>query len=138
MTLKNDFAQALAPHFLVGEFALWVPARRFTADHQLETAQHLAWFLEQIRERFDGRPVVITSGYRPPAINRQVGGASRSEHLYAVPHEGAVDVVVPGVDIWAVQAWVDQHWRFSLGLGAPRGFVHIGRRASGDRLRWPY
>jgi uncharacterized protein YcbK (DUF882 family) len=138
MTLPRDFTQALSPHFALGEFALWVPARAFTADHQIETAQNLSWFMEQVREHFGGRPVRITSGYRPPAINRAVGGAARSEHLYAVPNEGAVDFNVPGVDTHAVQAWVDRHWRFSLGLGAHRGFVHVGRRASGERLRWNY
>jgi hypothetical protein len=36
--------------------------------------------LEEIRER-TGRPVTVTSGYRPPAYNREVGGVSNSCHI---------------------------------------------------------
>lgn len=135
---SSPFSARLTPHITLGEFALNQEARRFTAQHQVDTAAELAAFLERCRARFGGRPVIITSGYRPPTINRAVGGASSSEHLYDAPGVGAVDFCIDGVDIYEVQAWCDQMWPFSVGYGAPRGFVHLGIRQGRPKVRWDY
>jgi GH24 family phage-related lysozyme (muramidase) len=133
----DPFTTRLSAHFTLGEFALGQEARRFTAQHQVDTAAELAAFLERVRSRF-GKPVIITSGYRPPAINRSVGGASSSEHLYDAPGVGAVDFYVDGAPIRVVQDWCDKEWPYSLGYGAPKGFVHLGIRAGRPRVRWDY
>jgi uncharacterized protein YcbK (DUF882 family) len=135
---ESAFSSRLTPHVTLGEFALNLEERRFNEQHQLDTAATLAAFLERVRGRFGGKPVIITSGYRPPAINRSVGGASGSEHLYPAPGVGAVDFYVQGVDIYAVQEWCDQNWLHSLGYGANKGFVHLGMREGGPRIRWDY
>jgi GH24 family phage-related lysozyme (muramidase) len=135
---KSPFSARITPHIRIGEFALGQEARRFHHQHQIDTAAELAAFLERVRGAFGGKPVVITSGYRPPAVNRSVGGASGSEHLYSAPSVGAVDFYVHGADINAVQAWCDKNWPFSLGYGAPKGFVHLGIRAGRPRVRWDY
>lgn len=137
-TPESPFTHKLTPHITYGEFALNQEARRFDHQHQCDTAIRLAQFMERVRTQFGGKPVIITSGYRPAAINKLVGGASGSEHLYSVPGEGAVDFFVDGADINAVQAWIDKEWPYSLGLGAHRGFVHVGIRRGNPRLRWPY
>jgi GH24 family phage-related lysozyme (muramidase) len=137
-TPESAFSHKLTPHITYGEFALNQEARRFDHQHQCDTAMRLAQFMERVRAQFGGKPVVITSGYRPAAINKLVGGASASEHLYAVPGEGAVDFFIDGADINAVQAWIDKEWPYSLGYGAQRGFVHVGIRRGSPRLRWPY
>lgn len=136
---SDPFNTHLTPNFTLGEFALGDPARRFIAQHQIDTAAELAAFLERVRTAFGGKRVTITSGYRPAAINRAVGGASGSEHLYNAVSVGAVDFYVDGVDIHKVQAWVDREWPYSLGYGADKGFVHLGiRGASKPRIRWDY
>lgn len=135
---SSSFALSITPHITYGEFALGQEARRFDQLHQCETAMKLAEFLERVRTQFGGKPVVITSGYRPPAVNRAVGGASSSEHLYNAPGVGAVDFYIEGADIKAVQAWCDKHWPYSLGYGASKGFVHLGIRAGSPRVRWDY
>jgi len=135
---SDPFATRLSAHFTLGEFALGDPARRFVAQHQVDTAAELAAFLERVRVAFGNKRITITSGYRPAAINRQVGGASGSEHLYDAPGVGAVDFYVDGADIKAVQDWCVKHWPFSTGLGAPKGFVHLGIRKGRPRLTWPY
>ena len=135
---SDPFSTKLTPHFTLGEFALGEPARRFTAQHQVDTAIELATFLEKVRVQFGGKRITITSGYRPPAINRAVGGASSSEHLYDAPGVGAVDFFVDGASIWAVQDWCDKNWPHSVGYGAPKGFVHLGIRLGRIRVRWDY
>jgi len=137
-TPESPFSHKLTPHITYGEFALGQEARRFDHQHQCDTAMRLAQFLERARAQFGGRPVVITSGYRPPVINRAAGGASGSEHLYDAPGVGAVDFVIDGVDMMAVQRWVDQNWPYSVGYGAPKGFVHLGIRQGAPRVRWNY
>jgi GH24 family phage-related lysozyme (muramidase) len=136
-TPESPFSHKLTPHITYGEFALGQEARRFDHQHQCDTAMRIAQFLERTRAQFGGKPVAITSGYRPVAINKLVGGASSSEHLYDAPGVGAVDFVIDGADMMAVQRWVDQNWPYSLGYAAPR-FLHIGIRRGAPRVRWDY
>jgi GH24 family phage-related lysozyme (muramidase) len=136
-TPESPFSFKITPHITYGEFALGQEARRFDHQHQCDTATKLAQFLEKVRAQFGGRPIVITSGYRPAAINRAAGGASQSEHLYNAIGVGAVDFVIKGADMMAVQRWCDQNWPHSLGYAAPQ-FIHLGIRAGGPRVRWDY
>jgi GH24 family phage-related lysozyme (muramidase) len=138
LTPNSPFSSRITPHITLGEFALNQEVRRFDAQHQVNTAAELAAFMERARSVFGGKPVIITSGYRPAAINRSVGGASSSEHLYNAPNVGAVDFYIQGVDINKLQAWCDKEWPYSLGYGAPKGFVHLGIRAGRPKVRWDY
>lgn len=138
LTPSSSFASRITPHITLGEFALNQEARRFDAQHQVNTAAELAAFMERARSAFGGKPVIITSGYRPATINRSVGGASSSEHLYNAPNVGAVDFYIQGVDIHKLQAWCNKEWPYSLGYGAPKGFVHLGIRADRPKVRWDY
>jgi GH24 family phage-related lysozyme (muramidase) len=132
----SPFTARITPHIRLGEFALDQEARRFQNQGQLDIAAELAAFLERVRVQFGGKPIVITSGYRPPAINAAAGGASNSEHLYK-PGCGAVDFVIQGADMMAVQRWCDQNWPYSLGYAAPQ-FIHLGIRAGRPKVRWDY
>jgi hypothetical protein len=134
----SPFTARITPHITLGEFALGQEARRFDHQHQVDTAAELAAFLERVRIAFGGKPIIITSGYRPPAVNRAVGGASGSEHLYDAPSVGAVDFYIDGADVYKVQEWCDKNWPHSLGYGAPKGFVHLGIRKGRPKVRWDY
>lgn len=138
VTPSSPFLTRLTPHITLGEFALGQEARRFDHQHQVDTAAELAAFMERCRKQFGGRPVIITSGYRPAAINRSVGGASSSEHLYNAPNVGAVDFNMIGVNVKTLQDWCDANWPYSIGYGAAKGFVHLGIRAGRPRVRWDY
>jgi len=138
LTPSSPFTARLTPHIQLGEFALWQEARRFDRQHQVDTAAELAAFLERVRRNFGGKPVVITSGYRPAAINRSVGGASGSEHLFDAAGVGAVDFYLKETSIKAVQDFCDKFWPYSVGYGAPKGFVHLGIRRGRPRVRWDY
>jgi len=133
----SSFSSRITPHIRMGEFALDQEARRFDRQDQVDIAAELAVFLERVRVQFGCKPIVITSGYRPPAVNSQVGGASNSEHLFKLGC-GAVDFYINGADINQVQAWCDKHWPYSVGYGAPKGFVHLGIRQGRPKVRWDY
>jgi len=138
LTSNSPFSARLTPHITLGEFALGQQVRRFDRQYQVDTVAELAAFLERARAVFGSKPIIITSGYRPPAINRSVGGASGSEHLFNAPGVGAVDWYIEGVDIYKLQDWCVREWPYSTGLGAPKGFIHTGIRAGRPRLTWPY
>jgi len=135
---SSSFSARITPHIRLGEFALDQEARRFEHQHQLDTAAELAAFLERARTAFGGKPIIITSGYRPAAINRSVGGASGSEHLYNAPGVGAVDWYIEGVDIYKLQEWCIKNWPYSTGKGAPKGFIHTGIRQGRPKVVWDY
>lgn len=50
-----------------------------------------AEMLERIRATL-GVPVIVTSGYRAPAVNKAVGGVTSSDHMQG----HAADIVAPG------------------------------------------
>jgi GH24 family phage-related lysozyme (muramidase) len=138
-TPASPFSTRVTPHITYGELCLGEERRRFRNQAQCDIATELCVFLEKVRAHFGDEPVIITSGHRPPAVNQSVGGASDSEHLYK-PGCGAVDFFIEGVPIKAVQDWCDKNWPYSLGYGAPKGFVHLGIRAGNPRprVRWDY
>jgi len=137
-TPDKPFSFKITQNITYGEFTLNDEKRRFTRQEQCDTAIELCKYLEKVRANFGGHPLVITSGYRPPAVNKAVGGASQSEHLYNMTGVGAVDFYIQNVDIYKVQEYCDRTWPYSLGYGAPKGFVHIGMRLGRPRIRWDY
>jgi GH24 family phage-related lysozyme (muramidase) len=138
LTPDKPFDFRVTPHIKYGELALNQEQRRFNKQHQCDTAVVLCNFLERARTAFGGKPIIITSGYRPSKVNAEVGGAARSEHLYDAPDTGAVDFYLENVNIYELQEWCKVHWPFSLGLGAPKGFIHIGIRPGRPKVQWVY
>ena len=135
---SSPFTYKITPHITYGEFTLNEEARRFTKQYQCNTAIELCRFLERVRSAFGNKPLIITSGHRPPAVNAAVGGASNSEHLFSNETTGAVDFYIEGASIYDVQDWCDKNWPYSVGYGADRGFVHLGMRLGKPRVRWDY
>lgn len=134
----SPFTYKITPNITYGELTLNQEARRFTKQYQCDTAKELCLFLEKVRKQFGNKPIIITSASRPEPINTQVGGAKNSEHTYNAPSKGAIDFYIEGVSIWQVQKWCDREWKFSLGYGAPKGFVHLGIREARQLVRWDY
>jgi uncharacterized protein YcbK (DUF882 family) len=134
----SPFDFRITPNIAYGEFALYQEVRRFDHQYQCDTALKLAQFLERVRMTFGNNSIVITSGYRPSSINRRVNGASSSEHLYDGTTVGAVDFYVEKTNIYEVQKFCDRIWPYSVGYGAPKGFVHLGIRKGQPRVRWDY
>jgi hypothetical protein len=135
---KSPFSYKVTPNITYGELTLNQEARRFTQQYQCDTALELCRFVEKVRAHFGGKPVTITSASRPEPINTQVGGAKNSEHTYDAANKGAIDFYIEGVNTYVLQDWCDKNWPYSLGYGAPKGFVHLGIRPGKPRVRWDY
>jgi GH24 family phage-related lysozyme (muramidase) len=136
-TPSSPLSTRVTPHITYGELCLGEERRRFINQGQCDIAIELCTFIEKARTQFGNQPIIITSAHRPKAVNDAVGGAVDSEHLYK-PACGAIDWYIKDVPVKLVQDWCDLNWPFSLGYGAPRGFVHQGIRAGKPRVRWNY
>ena len=93
----------LSPHFELAEFVVSeTAARRGIANEPTpEVIDNLRLLCQRVLEPLRAslaRPVVITSGYRSLALNRAVGGSTRSHHIQG----RAADLIVPGFTPLAV------------------------------------
>jgi uncharacterized protein YcbK (DUF882 family) len=88
----------------------------------------MAEALEAIRWALGGKPITITSGYRTPGHNQQVGGAKSSQHVVGT----AVDFQVQGVDAETVGDWVVEGIKSGVipagGVGIYKNHVHYDLR----------
>lgn len=77
--------------------------------------------------------IAITSWYRPPLVNREVGGVENSRHILG----SASDSYPVNGQIWEYQRWLNNTaWSDrALGLGANKGFCHLDERGP---IRWNY
>ena len=85
----------MTPHFTLAELTV--------TDHRsldntpdpaaLANLQRLAVFLELVKDRLGGRPIMVSSAYRSKAVNAAVGSSDRSQHLLGT----AADIRIPGM-----------------------------------------
>lgn len=88
--------------------------------------------LEELRKAVGNKPLVITSGYRCPTHNRNVGGASRSQHIYGK----AADISHHNIGRALLERHADRIFaNGGVGLGG-NNIVHVDTR--NGRARWRY
>lgn len=105
-----------------------MPPNQATVDAMVR----IAALAQQARDRI-GRPFLVTSWYRPPEVNRRVGGASRSRHIVG----DAIDFYCQGLTgnqvYWALDPW----WPGGLGRYTRYpALVHLDAR--GRKVRWTH
>ena len=86
----------LSTHFTLEELTASQEAIRKGIDNAptpdvVTNLKRTALGLEQVRTRL-GAPIIISSGYRSPALNAAVGGAKDSQHMIGE----AADFICPG------------------------------------------
>lgn len=105
ITLRLDDAPAsdnpgsderLSPHFTLEELIVSEVAARKNIDNTptppiLTNLLRLAQTLEEVRSLLGGVPIIISSGYRSPALNDAIGGSKTSAHKLGL----AVDFKAP-------------------------------------------
>jgi hypothetical protein len=136
--------EILSPHFALSEFTHSVTAQQanivnLPPEEVVAFARHFCTeILEPIRKRFGS--VVITSGYRCPALNALVHGAPTSDHQWTTERIAA-DFLTPQADLQQVFDWIrlesklpfDQVIReHSSGCGGD--CIHISYRAEPRRM----
>jgi hypothetical protein len=105
-------------------------------DEILINLQNVVQFiLEPISNNFDSQ-IVITSGYRSPALCQAIGSKPTSQHTFGM----AVDFEILGIPNKEVSDWIVNHLDFDqciLEFWKPEqpnsGWVHCSYKTSGNR-----
>jgi zinc D-Ala-D-Ala carboxypeptidase len=89
-------ARMLSDNFTLDEFVFSQTAARLGIDNTppppvLANLKRLAQALEVVRSALGGAPILVSSGYRSPALNKAVKGARNSAHVLGL----AVDFSAP-------------------------------------------
>lgn len=98
-----------------------------------ENVQNLANNLQVLRDHI-GKPIRVISGYRSPKYNRRIGGAKKSQHMFAK----AADIKVKGMhpdEVREVILDLIKSGKMAKGgVGRYTTFVHYDTR--GWNARW--
>ena len=95
---------------------------------QVHVEPELVAKLQTLRDSL-GRPITVTSGYRCPIHNRNIGGATQSRHMQGQ----AADLTVNGVSPTAVATAADRVGFGGIGIYVKSGFTHVD---VGPSRRW--
>jgi len=123
----------LSEHFTLDEFVDSPTAKEKGIANvpnavQIDAMKNLCLnVLEPVRKYF-GKPVRIKSGFRSPALNKAIGGASTSQHMKGE----AADIEIAGVRNDAIFNFIITHLNFdqciaeklSMSEGS-KGWVHV-------------
>ena len=96
----------LSEHFVLAEFERSATATANGIDNRVPSQyvpaleQLCKTILEPLRA-FAGQPIIISSGYRSPALNKAVGGVANSQHMTGQ----AADIHIP--DTATGSAWFE-------------------------------
>lgn len=122
----------LSPHFTLSEFIRSATADKRGIDNVppsavLTNLKHLAHCCEQVRNELDDAPMIVSSGYRCPALNAAVGGSKNSRHLMGL----ACDFTAPafGSPLAICQKLIASDITFDqliLEYSANANWVHFG------------
>lgn len=114
----------MAPYITWGE-ATKDCTRVPTENYEVQNGLELANQFSKIRDKF-GEPLAITSGFRPEAVNRAIGGARFSQH---VPFKALDIYPINGnfSKLWAILKASD-FGGLGDGVTTGRGFYHADTR----------
>jgi uncharacterized protein YcbK (DUF882 family) len=104
-------------------------------EEVLENVKELAKNLQVIRDAI-GQSIHINSGYRSPAHNKKVGGASRSQHLLGKAADLKVYNMKPEILHKIILGLINEGKISEGGVGLYNSFVHYDCR--GTKARWSF
>jgi zinc D-Ala-D-Ala carboxypeptidase len=85
----------LTPHFTLEELTITEHRELDNTpnDDVIANLTRLAEFLERVKILLGGKPIMVNSAYRSPAVNEAVGSKPSSQHVLGC----AADIRVPGM-----------------------------------------
>lgn len=105
----------LSKNFTLAELTKSSTAARYginnvpTDPTVLKNLENVAkYILQPVRDHF-GRPVIVSSGYRSPILNRKINGSSTSEHMSGK----AADFEIYGISNKKVATWIAHNLEFN-------------------------
>jgi len=121
----KDGNTKITPNFLVGEFACSDGSDGILLDDNLPRV------LQRIREVAGNKPMTVSSGYRTPAYNVKIGGATNSYHTSGMAADIFVDGVKPlEICRCAETAFIEMKIAGGICLYTKQSFVHIDVRSA--------
>jgi putative chitinase len=134
----NNFNSRVSVYFTVGEVCNY-ETRRIPTDITIKNRiLDLAQDLDKVREWW-GSAIVSNSWYRPPEVEREVGGSGANH-----PYGFAADIRPAYGSIWDFQSRFEREWYWpgkwkgGFGKGANKGFIHLDKRNWGSPRTWNY
>lgn len=119
----KDGNKKISTNFRVREFACSDGSDPIFIDSELVSV------LQKIRNHF-GASVTITSAYRTPTRNKNVGGTAYSQHLYG----RAADIKIKNTSPAKVAAYAEKLLPNKGGIGIYDTFTHVDVRQT--KARW--
>lgn len=122
----------LSKNFYLSEFTRSQTASRFRLNNtpSQEIINNLKLLvdrcLQPIRDHYN-LPVIISSGYRSPAVNRAVGGSTKSQHMTGQ----AADFEISSIDNYTLAEWIHRNLNYDQLIlefyeGGNSGWIHVG------------
>ena len=135
-------ANKLSKNFTLDELIKSQTAQRYGINNKPTSQTHLnslrrtaTKILQPVRDHFD-RPVIVSSGYRSPELNKRIGGSRTSQHCVGE----AADFEIPGLSNLVVAKWICYNLTYDQlilefydGRDPNSGWIHCSVRASGNR-----
>lgn len=126
----------LSKHFTKAEFEHSNTAIQRSIPNEMNSGQELKAIdlcenvLEPLREHL-GHPIKLNCGYRSPAVNRAVGGAKNSQHLFGEAAD--VDLHDKKIFDWIIDNLEFDQAIFEFGSDLEAGWFHLSYRKGRNR-----
>ena len=134
----------LSKHFSLKEMTKSGTAARLGLDNtpneeQIENLKALCEnILEPLRDYYESRPIMVSSGFRSEKLSEAIGSSSRSAHCQGM----AVDFEIPGFDNKQVAAHIKNNFDFDQLISeyyeegvADSGWIHVSYKRDGSNRK---
>lgn len=127
----------LSPNFTLQEMTVSQVATRLGIDNTppdaiIDNLRRLCIVMLEPLRSIVKAPIIVSSGYRCPMLNRAIGGSSGSGHMYGL----ASDIIVPGVSVRDVcKAIVVHKLPFDQLIDEFGAWVHVSVAAKDSKPR---